>query len=144
EVVGHHRLDRAAREDALAAVPTLLEHHAAERKVVVDRRDESASPRCKGRRAAPLALLRVIVKLQHSRLRTRLIAASQAVELFGGHGEARVLHTERPENSLRQEALKWLTRCAGDEHAEHIGPGVINPALARLMHQRQRAETPNP
>src|SRR5216684_6675309 len=45
DVVGRHQLDRRSREDALAAVHALGEHHPAESEEVVDRRDEAARAR---------------------------------------------------------------------------------------------------
>src|SRR5712692_3124486 len=45
DVVGRHQLDRGPREDALAPVQDLGEHHPAENEEIVDRRDESARTR---------------------------------------------------------------------------------------------------
>src|SRR5712691_3002158 len=45
DVVGRHQLDRGPRQDALAPVHALGEHHPAESEEIVDRRDEAARAR---------------------------------------------------------------------------------------------------
>ena len=41
ELVGHHQLDGRPRQDALAAMPPLVQQHALEGEIVVDRRDQA-------------------------------------------------------------------------------------------------------
>jgi hypothetical protein len=65
-----------------------------------------------------------------------------AVELFGqvdgrqpadalaADAEARVLHPERPADPLAQGFPERHAGGAGDEHAGHVGGGVVHPPLA--------------
>ena len=44
----------------------------------------------------------------------------------------------------RRNTSSGLTGGAGDQHAEHVGAGVVQPPLARLVEQRQRRQPAHP
>ena len=46
--------------------------------------------------------------------------------------------------ALAQEHVEWLSGCPGDDHAQHVGAGVVQPVLPRLVQQRQRAQPADP
>ena len=58
--------------------------------------------------------------------------------------EAGVPHAERAEDPLAEKRLERLPGGALDQHPEDIGARVVHPALARLVHQRERAEAADP
>ena len=51
-------------------------------------------------------------------------------------------HAERLEDPLPQELLERLPGGPGDQHPEYVRAEVVEPPLARLVGERQRAEPP--
>jgi hypothetical protein len=84
------------------------------------------------------------VKLERAGLSIDPVAGRQPVELRGRHAESGVLHAERLEDAFTEERLQRLARGARDQHAQHLGPRVVHPPLARLVHQRQRPQAADP
>ena len=72
------------------------------------------------------------------------IAGRETVELVGRDREAGVLHPERVEQAFLQDNFERLAGGARDERAKQVRAGVVHPALARLVRQRERAEPPQP
>ena len=58
--------------------------------------------------------------------------------------ERGVDHAEWLEQSAPQEIFERHLRRAFDQHAEHLDAGVIHPAFAGLVRERQRAEPLGP
>ncbi len=121
-----------------------VQQHPAEGEVVVDGRHQPAGGGGKRGRAAPLTALGRVVDLHLARLGAAPVAGRETSDLAGGHAEAGILHPQRLEEALAQERLERLSRGALDQHAQHVGAGVVHPSLARLMHQGQRAEAADP
>ncbi len=141
ELVGHHQLDGRTRQDALAAVPPLVQEHALEGEIVVDRRDQAAAARFEDRRPAPAAVAGVVEEGElRAVLRIGHVVAGEPPDLVGRHLEAGVAHAERPEQVILHEGPERLARGARDQHAQHLRAGVIEPALAGLIGQRQAAD----
>ena len=79
--------DRGPREDALAAVRALVEHHLAECRVVVDGRDQAAAAGiAKGRRRAPQAVGNAVVEVE---------GAAQRIGPVGSRPAGRSCRAER-------------------------------------------------
>ncbi len=109
----------------------------------MDRRDQTPAAAGKSGRLAPLALASVIVELQRSG-RIEPVTAGKAAELLRRHRKAGVAHPQRLEDTLLQESLERLAGGARNEHAQNVRAGVIEPAFARLIHQRQLGKLPKP
>src|SRR5712691_5346458 len=108
EVVGRHQLDRGPREDALASVHALVQHHPAESEEVVDRRDEAARARFEYGRPREAAAARRVEEHGLAGGEIGLVGGREAVELRLGHAERGVLHAERREDALAEERLQRL------------------------------------
>src|SRR5438034_9266473 len=93
---------------------SLVEHHPAEREIVIDGRYQSSGTRRERGSASPLAFASVVIDVERAGSGIARIAAGQSVELFGRHAERRILHVERPEDSFAQERLERLARDACD------------------------------
>src|SRR5438093_9909984 len=98
-MVGRHQLDREPREDALATVLPLAQHHLTEREIVVDGRDQSAAAGLEDRRARPQAAAGFIEHREPAGPGTGLVTGRQSVELRLGYAKRRVPHTERLEDA---------------------------------------------
>ncbi len=70
-----------------------------------------------------------------------LIARRDPVEVRLRNRETAVLHAQRLEDALMHEGRKRHAGNASNENAEDLGAHVIQPALARLMRERQAGET---
>ena len=58
--------------------------------------------------------------------------------------EAGVHHPDRFEDPRPQELPQGLTGGTRDEHTEHVRAGVVEPALPRLVQQRERRQPAHP
>ena len=58
--------------------------------------------------------------------------------------EAGVDHPQRIEHPLTEEHVERLAGGPGDQHAEHVGAGVVEPPLAGLVQEGQRRQAPHP
>src|SRR6266849_4077680 len=108
ELIGRHGLDGGPRQDALASVRPLVQHHLAKGQIVVDGRDQARGGRRKRRRATPLTARGLVEHLEHSGLEIGPIAGGEPIERRGGDAEARVLHAEGREDALAQERVQGL------------------------------------
>src|SRR5437899_839166 len=139
DVVGRHQLDRGPREDALAPVHALREHHPAEREEVVDRRDDAARSRLEDGRAREAAAAGLVEEQGLAGREIGLVGGREAVELRLGDAARDVSQTEWRDDALAQEGLQRLARRARNQDAEDVGAGVVHPLLARLVRERQAA-----
>ncbi len=121
-----------------------VKHHLAEGQVVVDGRDQTPGAGRECGRAAPLAALGLVVEIEGSGSGIGPVTGREPVELRSRHAEAAVLHAERLEEALAEEHLQRLGRSARDQHTQHVGPRVVHPLLARLVHERQGPEATDP
>jgi hypothetical protein len=69
ELVGGHQFDRRARQDALSAMPALVQERAVDGVVVVDRRDQPGATCRERRRLAPTAAARILEEAERLLLR---------------------------------------------------------------------------
>jgi len=72
------------------------------------------------------------------------IAWRQPVQLFRRHVKSGILHPERLEDAFAEEIIQSLAGAACNQHAQHVGTGMVQPGIARLMGQRQSAEAFHP
>ena len=144
QLVARHAFDRWPGQDALVPMPPLLQHHPAECQAVVDGRDQTAGARWECGRAAPFAARRFVLQLERPGLSVCPVTGREPIELFCRHAESGVLHAQRGKDSLAHERLQRLSRGPRDQHAQHVGPRVVHPFLARLAHQRQRPQAADP
>ena len=70
------------------------------------------------------------------------VAGSEPVDV--GDREGGVDHPQRLEHTVAHYDVERLAGGACDEHAEHIGPAVVEPALAGLVKEGQRREPAHP
>ena len=120
-------------------MPAAGEQHAAEGMIVVHGRDLAAAAGLECRRLREEAALGLV----HDRRlagRVGAVHGRQPVELFARHVEAGVLHAERLEQPLLHEVAQAPAGCARDQHAGNVHAGVVEPHVARLVHERQAAE----
>ena len=145
DLVGRHQLDRRARQDALAAVPAVVQHHLAEGEIVVDRRDQPAAAGRERRRAGSTGRRGLVEHLERAGLRDRSSSWSRA-DRASPRGTLKPV-SFMPSGSKIRSRRNVVERLAGgarDQHAEHVGAGVVQPLLARLVDQRQRCRAPHP
>jgi hypothetical protein len=72
------------------------------------------------------------------------VEAGEPVELAGRYLESGVDHAERLEQPLSQELGQRTARDPGDQHAQDVGAGVVQPRIARLVQQRNPGQCRHP
>ena len=93
---------------------------------------------------APPAVGGVVEHLQLSGLGIRPVGGGEPVQLLRGHREPGVGHSQRIEDALPQHRLQIAAAGPRQQHAQHLGGRVVEPPLARLVHERQRPERRHP
>ncbi len=141
DLVGSHGVNRRAREEARAILePPTRQDHPSERVQVVHRRHQAGRARRKRGRLRPLAVGRIEDESFAGWIGA--ITGTEPVDV--GDAEAGVDHAQRLEQPVAQDDVEGLAGGSGDEHAEHIGSGVVEPPVAGLVEERQRREPPHP
>ncbi len=127
-----------------APVNAAGQEHLHEGPVIVERRHQP--PRCIGKEgwSAPEALIGPVEQGQGPRVRIGMVRGREAGQLAGGHAEPGVTHAQWIEHTTLQKALERLARSSLHQHPEDVRPGVVEPALPRLMHERQGAQALDP
>src|SRR6185312_6615595 len=103
----------------------LVQQHARESEIIVDRRDEPGAAILECWRPRPLAVLGGVEKIERGGLVVGEIACRKTIELLRRHEEAGVLHAERCKNALAQEFAEALRRCACEQDTENVGAWVV-------------------
>ena len=145
EVVGEHRLDRLARQDARAVPLAAVQHHLQERGVVGGRRQQAGPGRERLARALDVVSLAHHVAgvgrpLEAAAVADRRIDRRQPAQLARGQEEVRVGHPERVEQPLLQERAEGLAADLLDHRAQDVGVVAVDPPLAGMPVHRQRGE----
>ena len=142
DVVGGHRLDRGSRQQPGAVgQPAAGQQQAAEGVQVVEGGHEAAAAGWERRRLGPLSVGRVVDRAL-ARFRVRRIARTETIDVWSR--ESGVDHSQRCEHPLLQEDVERLTGRPGDEDAEHVRSGVVQPPFARLVEEGQRRQPAHP
>src|SRR5687767_13048713 len=75
-----------------------------------------------------------------SRFRIAPVAGREPARYFRRHVKPRIGHAERLETPLALETAEAHSAGSLDQHARDVHAGMIEPALARLVHEGKRAE----
>src|SRR5258708_11402387 len=116
------------------------EQRRGEGEVAVAGRDEPAATSFELRRPAPLPVGAVFDDRLTGDGIVALVRRRQPADALAAHAEGGVLHSERIADPLAQGIPERHASGPGDEHAGHVGGGVVHPALTWLVDERKPAE----
>ena len=145
-VRGHHGA-RFRAQQAHAVYLSTPEKDPGEGEVVVQRRPETLTSRLERHVVGPFSK-RVPAGRRCQRSQVPLgiepVRARAASSLLSSNDETRVAHAQRPEDAPLEDSAERDTVETRDEEAEQVGRQSVMKVRARLIDQRQHAESCDP
>ena len=90
--------------------PALIQHHAAEREIVIDGRNQAAASRFEWRLGCSCAALRIVEQIQRVRPAIEEIKGWHTANFFGRHVESRFSHPQRIEDAFAPERAETFPK----------------------------------